>query len=66
MVKNEYVDLRLPDGTHSGVRIDKQRCLLEVQKRGVKYLFDLTLLIDFQEQLCYTDNQETAHLLTPE
>lgn len=39
-----YIDLRFPDGTHSGVRVDVSRGILEVQKRGVKHLFDLTAI----------------------
>ena len=39
-----YTDLRFDDGTHSGVRIDLRRGILEVQKRGVKHLFDLATI----------------------
>lgn len=39
-----YIDLRFPDGTHSGVRLDIGRGILEVQKRGIKHLFDLTAI----------------------
>ncbi|TXH53000.1 MAG: hypothetical protein E6Q97_14335 [Desulfurellales bacterium] len=39
-----YTDLRFDDGTHSGVRIDLRRGILEVQKRGVKHVFDLTTI----------------------
>jgi len=40
----DYIDLRLADGTHSGVRLDMVRGILEVQKRGVKHVFDLTTI----------------------
>lgn len=54
-----WVDLRLPDGTHSGVRVDLARGLLEVQKRSGRHVFDLTLLqaIENSEHLCYTEKQ---------
>lgn len=39
-----YIDLRLPDGTHSGVRLDLGRGILEVQRRGVKHVFDLATI----------------------
>lgn len=39
-----YHDLRLPDGSHSGVRVDAQRLVLEIQRKGVKYYFDLAVM----------------------
>lgn len=51
-----YVALRLPDGRHSGVRWDAARGVLEVQKQGVRYYFDLALAV--AEQTCYTNRQE--------
>lgn len=54
-----WVDLRLPDGSHSGIRVDLWRGLLEVQKRSGRHIFDLTALqpIEDTEQLCYTEKQ---------
>ena len=55
-----YQDIRLPDGTHSGVRIDCARGILEIQRRGVKHYYDLVLMqpvemtIDTDRELCYT------------
>lgn len=40
-----YEDLRLPDGTHSGVRVDVVRGILEVQRKGKRHYFDLTQII---------------------
>lgn len=37
----QYIDLRLPDGTHTGVRVDWGRGIVEVRKRGVNYYFDI-------------------------
>lgn len=54
-----WKDLRLPDGTHSGVRVDLLRGLLEVQKRSGKHIFDLTSLqpLEEGERVCYTEKQ---------
>lgn len=54
-----WKDLRLPDGTHSGVRVDLLRGLLEVQKRSGKHIFDLTQMqpIEDVERICYTEKQ---------
>jgi hypothetical protein len=41
-----YADLRLPDGSHSGVRVDALRGVIEIQRRGTKYYFDLTQIQD--------------------
>lgn len=50
----QYEDLRLPDGKHSGVRVDVARGVLEVQRKGVRYYFDLTVLpIAKPVQICY-------------
>lgn len=40
----QYEPIYLPDGTHSGVRYDRIRGILEIQKKGVKHFFDLTAL----------------------
>lgn len=52
-----WVDLRLQDGTHSGVRVDLRRGLLEVQKRSGKHIFDLTSLqpLEEAERVYYTE-----------
>ena len=55
----KYIDLLYPDGTHSGIRFDARRGLLEVQKRGIKHVFDLAVIVDPGERLCYTDDQIT-------
>ena len=55
-----YEDLRFADGSHTGVRVDRRRLLIEVQRRGRREYFDLALIIDLQEQPCYTDEQITA------
>ena len=57
-----YEDLRLPDGSHSGVRVDAVRGILEVQKRGIRYYFDLTQIIvkcpiAADKELCYDTGQ---------
>lgn len=49
-----YVDLRFADGSHTGVRLDCARGVLEVQKRGRREYFDIALIIDSGERLCYT------------
>lgn len=38
---SQYIDIRLPDGSHSGVRVDSRRGVLEIQRKGVRYYFDL-------------------------
>lgn len=55
-----YVDLRFADGSHTGVRIDRARGVIEVQKRGRREYFDLVLIIDSGERVCYTDGQITT------
>lgn len=39
-----YEPIYFPDGTHSGVRFDRLRGILEIQKKGVKQWFDLTTM----------------------
>lgn len=39
-----YVPIYFADGTHTGVRFDPFRGILEIQKKGVKHFFDLTAL----------------------
>lgn len=39
-----YETIYLPDGTHSGVRFDRFRGILEIQKKGVKHFVDLATL----------------------
>lgn len=39
-----YETIYLADGTHSGVRFDRFRGILEIQKKGVKHFFDLATL----------------------
>lgn len=36
-----YIDLRFPDGTHTGVRVDWARGIVEIRRRGVNYYFDI-------------------------
>lgn len=48
-----YEALRLPDGTHSGARIDRARFILEIQRKGVKYYFDLAIVAPIAEQIEY-------------
>lgn len=51
----QYIELRFPDGTHSGARYDPIRGVLEVQKRGIKHVFDLSEVvqtIDKCKKLC--------------
>ena len=45
-----YVDLRFEDGTHSGVRVDLMRGIIEVQKRGVKHVFDLVMIQESEQR----------------
>lgn len=45
-----YVDLRFPDGAHSGARIDLARGVLEIQKRGVKHVFDLVMIQESEQR----------------
>ena len=57
-----YADLRLPDGTHSGARYDPTRGVLEIQKRGKRYYFDLTQIlvkctVAGDNELCYDVGQ---------
>lgn len=54
-----WEDLRLPDGSHSGIRVDLRRGLLEVQKRSGLHIFDLTSLqpLEEAERVCYTEKQ---------
>ena len=53
----KYIELRYPDGKLAA-RYDPGRGLLEMQKAGVKVLFDLAILsdspIDFTPDSCYT------------
>lgn len=54
----QYIDLRLPDGTHSGARFDAARGVLEIRRKGVTYYFDLTLMdsnevVDKSVSYCY-------------
>lgn len=62
-----YIDLRYPDGTHSGVRVDWARGIVEVRKRGTNYYFDVATLaggsvaslagtVDGSAQTCYNFN----------
>jgi len=46
----QYESIFLPDGTHSGVRFDRNRGILEIQKKGVKYFFDLALMQQVSRQ----------------
>lgn len=52
-----YEELRFADGTHTGVRVDRGRMVLEVQKRGRREYFDIALIVDSGERVCYTDEQ---------
>jgi len=55
-----YEALRLPDGSHSGVCVDRSRYVIEIQRKGVKYYFDLAILpqgIVKQENVCYDGAQ---------
>jgi hypothetical protein len=40
--QSRYIDLRFDDGTHSGVRLLRGTSIIEVQRKGVKKLFDLS------------------------
>ena len=56
-----YEALRLPDGSHSGCQFDRARFVLEIQRKGVKYYFDLAILpqgLVKQENVCYSDVQD--------
>jgi len=57
----QYQILRLPNGKHSGVAVDLRRWVLEVQRDGIKYYFDLTQLsaktIENTPEPCYTGRQ---------
>ena len=51
-----YIDLRYPDGTHTGVRVDWKRGIIEVRKRGKDYYFDIAVLTERVEKIdevCY-------------
>lgn len=48
--QSQYIDLHLPDGTHSGVRVDSRRGVLEIQRRGIKHYFDLAEVAQIAEQ----------------
>lgn len=39
-----YETIYFADGSHSGVRFDRFRGILEIQKRGVKHFVDLATL----------------------
>jgi hypothetical protein len=58
----KYIELRYPDGKLAA-RYDPGRGLLEMQKAGVKVLFDLALLsdlpIDFTPDSCYTSDSDS-------
>jgi hypothetical protein len=63
----QYEDLRLPDGRHTGVRVDVARGILEVQRNRIRYYFDLTTLpIAKPVQICY-DNRtgDSTKVLIP-
>lgn len=40
----DYETIYFPNGDHTGVRFDRSRWILEIQKRGIKYYFDLANL----------------------
>lgn len=41
---SNYETIYFPNGDHTGVRFDRKRWILEIQKRGIKYYFDLANL----------------------
>lgn len=55
-----YIDLRFPDGGHTGVRVDWARGIVEIRKRGQNYYFDIAILsagtVAPAEQTCYNFN----------
>lgn len=56
-----YEALRLPNGRHSGVCVDRARLILEVQRDGIKYYFDLALftqVVDKTPEPCYDGGHE--------
>lgn len=62
---SRYQDLRLPDGTHTGVRVDVARWIIQVKRRGVLYYFDLAHLIAQDpiasgKPVCYDEQQVSA------
>lgn len=56
----QYVDLRYPDGKLAG-RYDPARGILEIQRAGAKYYFDLTLCqilpLENKQEVCYDFNR---------
>jgi hypothetical protein len=57
----QYEILRLPNGKHSGACFDARRFVLEIQRDGIKYYFDLALFsqgIDKLDEVCYTQVHE--------
>jgi hypothetical protein len=46
----QYKPLRLPDGTHSGVCYDPLRGVLEIQRKGTKYYFDLAVMYNANQR----------------
>lgn len=54
--RSQYTALRLPDGTHSGVCVDVSRLVLEIQRKGVRYYFDLAMMYNAQHEQHGVDN----------
>lgn len=53
-----YIDLRFPDGTHTGVRVDWTRGVIEIRKRGVNFYFDIAeekakVTVEIPQETCY-------------
>lgn len=53
----KYIDIFLPDGKHSGVRVDIGRGIIEIRRRQESYFFDLTQIaampIDNEQHMVY-------------
>lgn len=51
----QYVDARYPDNKIA-FRYDPLRGIIEIQRNGIRYYFDLTILaIENKSEMCYTE-----------
>lgn len=53
--RSRYIDLRLPSGKHSGLRLDPVRMVLELQREGIKYYFDLAMMYNPEKRIGQED-----------
>lgn len=60
----EYIDLRLPNGKHSGLRLDVARMVLELQREGIRYYFDLAMMYTTAQRMAITGGKTNEMALS--